>query len=70
MLAIKKAKGITKTNGNLDMLNLRGHAAPAEELIPKICHRSIQNRPVVIESKPATFMVSKGFEVSWQVGSH
>jgi len=33
------------------------------------CHRSIQNRPVVIESKPATFMVSKGFEVSWQVGS-
>ena len=31
------------------------------------CHRSIQNRPVVIESKPATFMVSKGFEVSRQV---
>jgi hypothetical protein len=24
---------------------------------------------VVIESKPATFMVSKGFEVSWQVAS-
>jgi hypothetical protein len=35
-----------------------------------LCHRSVQNQPVVIESKPATFMVSKGFEVSWQVGSH
>jgi hypothetical protein len=34
------------------------------------CHRSVQNQPVVIESKPATFMVSKGFEVGWQVGSH
>jgi len=40
MLAIKKAKGITKTNGNLDMLNLRGHAAPAEELIPKIMRKA------------------------------
>src|SRR5258708_927043 len=27
-----------------------------------LCHRSVQNRPVVIESKPATFMVSKGFD--------
>jgi hypothetical protein len=34
------------------------------------CHRSVQNRPVIIESKPATFMVSKGFEVTWQVASH
>jgi len=40
MLAIKKAKGITKTNDNLDMLNLRGHAAPAEELIPKIMRKA------------------------------
>jgi hypothetical protein len=32
--------------------------------------RSVQNRPVIIESKPATFMVSKGFEVTWQVASH
>jgi RecA-family ATPase len=40
MLAIKKAKGIDKTNGNLDMLNLRGHAAPAEELIPKIMRKA------------------------------
>src|SRR5580700_1297054 len=24
------------------------------------CHRSVQNRPVVIESKPATFMVTRG----------
>jgi hypothetical protein len=29
------------------------------------CHRSIQNQPVIIESKPATFMVSKGLGVSW-----
>jgi pimeloyl-ACP methyl ester carboxylesterase len=35
-----------------------------------VCHRSVQNRPVIIESKPATFMVSKGFEVTWQVASH
>jgi AAA domain len=40
MLAIKKAKGIENTNGNLDMLNLRGHAAPAEELIPKIMRKA------------------------------
>ena len=33
------------------------------------CHRSVQNRPVVIESKPATFMVSKGFDLSWQGAS-
>jgi hypothetical protein len=26
-----------------------------------------QNRPMVIESKPATFMVSKGLGISWQV---
>jgi hypothetical protein len=36
----------------------------------KIVSPISQNRPVVIESKPATFMVSKGFEVSWQVASH
>ena len=26
------------------------------------CHRSVQNRPVIIDSKPATFMVIRGFE--------
>jgi Cu/Ag efflux pump CusA len=31
------------------------------------CHRSVQNRPVVIDSKPATFIVIRGIEVSWQV---
>ena len=30
------------------------------------CHRSVQNQPVVIDSKPATFMVIRGIEVSWQ----
>jgi beta-lactamase class A len=27
---------------------------------PLCCHRSVQNRPVVIESKPTTFMVTRG----------
>jgi hypothetical protein len=28
-----------------------------------VCHRSVENRPVIIDSKPATFMVITGFEV-------
>lgn len=39
-----------------------------DALVPA-CHRSVQNRPVIIESKPATFMVIRRFEDGWQAVS-
>jgi AraC family transcriptional regulator len=77
---VRKAKQLL-TTGKFTISEVAHHVGFADQShltrhfkrvfgLPPGCHRSIQNQPVIIESKPATFMVSKGFEIGWQVATH
>jgi len=44
LLAIAKAKGVTLAKGQIDVWNLRGHAASFKEIIPKIIRRVMESK--------------------------